>query len=50
MKPKVAIFLIAAAMILPAITSVFDLDARRRPGPVVIVVAPEDPQFTVSPN
>lgn len=49
MKAKFTIALVAAAMLLPMITSLFDLEARRRGGGGVIIVI-DDPQTEISPN
>lgn len=53
MKAKILLGLFVGAMILPAITSLFDLEARRRGGVATVIVIntfnPE-PQTTISPN
>jgi hypothetical protein len=49
MKAKIILALFVGAMILPAITSLFDLEARRRATTIIITVGIDD-QTEISPN
>lgn len=51
MKTKIALFFLLAAIVLPAVTSLFNLEARRTTTPIVILTDyNDDGQTTISPN
>lgn len=50
MKEKILAILITGALVLPAVTSLFDLEARRRGGATIVVSTFSVSQTTISPN
>lgn len=50
MKIRILGLLFLGVLLLPVVTDLFNLEARRRGGVVIISTFTTDPQTTISPN